>query len=187
MAKPLHVVFLDRDGVINRESEYYVKNLAEFEFLPGSLEALLALSKAGLNLILITNQSAINRGLASQADVEAIHRHIVDQVAAGGGRIHDIFFCPHAPEDNCTCRKPKPGMILEAARRHRLDLSAAVMIGDSARDIRCARAAGCGRTILVQSGNFAAASRLLAEAGIAADHVAADLPAAARWILDGMP
>lgn len=184
MSANLDVVFLDRDGVINRESAHYVKNLNEFEFLPGSLEALVALSRAGLKLILITNQSAINRGLTRLADVQAIHCHIVDEVAARGGRIHDIFFCPHAPEDNCDCRKPKPGMILAAARRHDLDLSASVMVGDSARDIRCARAAGCCGTILVQSGNYETASRLLAEAGIRADHVAADLAAAARLILE---
>jgi histidinol-phosphate phosphatase family protein len=179
----LQVVFLDRDGVINRESAAYIKNLGEFEFLPGSLKALVDLSKAGLKLILITNQSAIGRGLTSQAHVEQIHHHIIETVAAGGGRIKDIFYCPHTPEDNCACRKPKPGMILEAARRHGLDLDAAVMVGDSARDIRCAKAAGCRGSILVQSGNYEAASRLLVESAMAADHVALDLAAAAAWIL----
>lgn len=182
MAMP-RVVFLDRDGVINRDSPDYIKGWREFEFIPGSREAMARLTRAGLTLILITNQSAVARGLITRPGLGRLHQRLCTAVAGTGGRIHDIFFCPHHPEARCTCRKPATGLLIQAAAKYGLDLSATYLVGDSAKDILCARNAGCGKTILVQTGNGPVAAEALARQGQAPDHLAADLAAAARWII----
>lgn len=182
---PPSVVFLDRDGVVNRDSEAYVKNWSEFVFLPGSLEALRRLHEAGLRCIVVTNQSAVGRGIAPLRDVEDIHRNLCETVAAAGGRIADVFYCPHTPDDGCGCRKPEPGLVLRACRRHGIDPADAAMVGDSARDIECARRAGCGAAILVRTGNGPTAEGELARRKIRVDHVADDLAAAVDWLLGG--
>ncbi|MGD8701338.1 MAG: D-glycero-beta-D-manno-heptose 1,7-bisphosphate 7-phosphatase [Desulfosarcina sp.] len=175
-------VFLDRDGVINADSPDYIKSWAEFDFIPGSREAISRLTRAGISVIVITNQSAINRGMVALAELMAMHRRMCQAVAQSGGRIRDIFFCPHRPEEYCTCRKPKPGMILAARDRHGIDLASSVMVGDSAKDIRAGRAAGCGGTILVQTGNGRRAIQTLEASNLPPDHVAADLDQAVEWI-----
>jgi D-glycero-D-manno-heptose 1,7-bisphosphate phosphatase len=180
---PLKVVFLDRDGVINRDSPDYIKSWSEFKFLPGSLRALEKLTRKGFGLIVITNQSAVNRGMMSLKDLDLIHARMRTTVAAGGGKISDVFFCPHTPDEGCRCRKPEPGLIHQACRRYAIDLKNAWMVGDSAKDIECARNAGCGRTILVRTGNGAEAQTILARKNISPDYVAEDLDAAADWII----
>ena len=175
-------VFLDRDGVINRDSPDYVTSWEVFEFLPGSLDAIRRLTAAGLTVIVITNQSAIGRGMMDTATLEAMHGNLRRAVEARGGRIKDIFFCPHHPDDGCACRKPEPGMIHQARQTHRLELATATMIGDSARDIECGIRAGCGRTILVRSGLHDALPALTAR-GLQPDRVADDLAAAVDWLL----
>jgi len=177
------VVFLDRDGVINRDSPTYIKSWDEFEFLPGSLEAMALLTRNGFTIIVITNQSIIGRGMAAPESLSHTHRQMSDAVAARGGRIHDIFFCPHNPEDGCDCRKPAPGLILKARDAYDIDLAGAVMVGDSAKDIECARSAGCGASVLVKTGNGHSAIDTLNEKGILPDYHAADLLDAAHWIL----
>ena len=179
------VVFLDRDGVINYDCADYVKSWEEYRFLPGSLDALAALTAARYRLIVITNQSIIGRGMVALEVLEDIHRRMVAAIEQAGGRIDDIFFCPHRPDEDCDCRKPRPGMILQAGRRHLIDLTGAIMIGDSAKDILCGRDAGCGATILVRTGCGAAAEKELAAAGIRPTAVAADLLDAAGMILSG--
>ena len=183
--KPKKVVFLDRDGVINADSPEYIKSWEEFSFLPGSVQALVDLTRAGYHLIVITNQSIIDRGMVPLPVLEEMHRRMCRAVEQAGGMIYDILFCPHRPEDRCRCRKPEPGMILEAGRRHGIDLSSTVMIGDNAKDVLCGRNAGCGATILVRTGNGETARQELASAGMRADAVAADLEAAAGLILSG--
>ena len=178
------VVFIDRDGVINRDSPDYIKSWDEFEFLPGSLEALTRLTRRGFHLILITNQSVINRGMVPLGVLEDTHRRLKAAVAAAGGRLLDIFFCPHRPDERCVCRKPEPGLIRQACRRYGIDPATATMVGDSAKDILCGQSAGCGRTILVRTGNGVAAERELAAREVQPDIVAADLLEAARWIID---
>jgi D-glycero-D-manno-heptose 1,7-bisphosphate phosphatase len=176
-------VFLDRDGVINQDSPDYIKCWAEFHFIPGSLDAIARLTRHGFTVIVITNQSAINRQMVNLADLETIHRRLSQAVSDNGGRITDIFYCPHRPDEGCGCRKPKPGLIFAARDRYGIDLSRAVMVGDSVKDILAGRAAGCGRTVLVQTGNGMTAIRALEETGQRPDHVAADLDRAAQWIL----
>jgi len=176
------VVFLDRDGVINRDSSNYVKNWSEFSFLPGSLKALKNLTKNGFTLIIITNQSAIRRKILSLEGLEAIHRNMIETVNSAGGEIKDIFFCPHLPEDGCSCRKPKPGLIHAAQKAYRIDLANSVMVGDNAKDIECARNAGCGHAVLVRTGKGEESEMILAEKKIFPDHVAKDLYEASDWI-----
>ena len=178
------VVFLDRDGVINRDSDQYIKCWAEFEFLPGSLEALARLTAAGLHLVVVTNQSAVGRGLIELEGLEEIHRRMTRAVEAAGGRLLDILFCPHRPDAGCDCRKPATGMIVEACRRHGLDPARAVMVGDRAKDIRCGRDAGCRGTVLVGTEGRSSAWAELARWGIVPDRVAPDLDAACGWIID---
>jgi histidinol-phosphate phosphatase family protein len=177
------VAFLDRDGVINADSEAYIKSVAEFHLLPGSVDAIAALYAAGWQVIIVTNQSALRRGLLSPDELERIHNRMRRAVARAGGRIRDIYYCPHCPDDHCDCRKPRPGMIFRAQRIHCIDLSQAVMIGDSARDIVCGLNAGCGCTILVETGNGRTAIGDLRGQGLAPGHVAADLAAAVEWLL----
>ncbi len=176
-------IFLDRDGVINRDSPDYIKSWAEFQFLPNSLKAIKHLTENGFSIIIITNQSALNRTLISAADLDDIHLRMGDACRAHGGNICDIFFCPHTPEQGCECRKPKPGLIFQAKKKYHIDIQDTIMIGDSARDIECARNAGCKQAILVQTGNILEARQLLAKKNIQPDYIAKDLLDAALQIV----
>jgi len=177
------VAFLDRDGVINRDSADYIKHWSEFEFLPKSLEALKQLKQNGFTTIVITNQSVIHRKMVSREGLDHIHTRMKASVQSSGGEITDIFFCPHTPEDRCDCRKPKPGLIYQAKKRYRIDLTNAVMVGDTAKDIECARNAGCRYALLVKTGNGIQAEKILKEKAIHPDHVAQDLFNAVHWII----
>ncbi len=151
---PPKVVLLDRDGVINRDSPDYIKSPAEWEPLPGSLEAIARLHRAGFRLGIVTNQSGLGRGLFTPDTLADIHRCMLDRIAAAGGDIQRIFFCPHTPEDNCGCRKPLPGMLYEAAEYFACGFDNMIFVGDSARDIEAARTVGA-RPVLVRTGNGA--------------------------------
>ena len=176
------VVFLDRDGVINRDSPDYIKSWEEFEFFPKSIEAIRLLNLNGFTTIIITNQSVINRNMVSKEGLEHIHALMKKEIKSGGGKIKDIFFCPHTPEEGCDCRKPEPGLIYQAQKKYQIDLPASTMVGDNAKDIECARRAGCGLSVLVKSGNISNAERLLSEKKISPDYTASDLYDAAIWI-----
>lgn len=180
---PAKYIFLDRDGVINRDSAEYIKTWEEFEFLPGSLTALKKLSEAGYRIVVITNQSIIGRKWVTPETLEDIFKRMCTAIEAHGGRIHAIFFCPHTPDDGCDCRKPATGLIEQAAETHQIDVSATIMVGDSAKDILCAHEAGCRAAVLVKTGNFDAAQALLKKENLAPDVVAADLLEAATWVL----
>jgi len=177
------VVFLDRDGVINRDSPDYIKSWSEFEFLPGSLEAIRLLTLNGFATIVITNQSAINRKMVSGKVLDDMHTLMKQAITSKGGKIKDIFFCPHVPEDRCHCRKPSPGLIFRAKQKYRIDISTSVMVGDSAKDIECARNAGCGHAVLVKTGNGSEAEKILKEKEIFPDFIARNLLEAVGWIL----
>ncbi len=180
--KQQRVVFLDRDGVINKDLPDYIKSWEEFEFLPGSIEAIRLLNSKGFATIIITNQSAINRNMISKQGLEHIHALMKKAIKSGGGEIKDIFFCPHTPEEGCDCRKPEPGLIYQAQKKYQIDLPASIMVGDNAKDIECARRAGCGLSVLVKSENFSNAERFLSERKIFPDYVALDLYDAVSWI-----
>lgn len=176
-------VFLDRDGVINEDSPDYIKSWAEFHFIPGSLEAMARLTRNGFSVIVITNQSVINRQMIAMTELKTIHRKLRQNVCDNGGKITDVFFCPHRPDEHCDCRKPLPGLIFAARDRYGIDLSSTVFVGDSVKDILAGQAAGCGRTVLVKTGNGKTALQSLKKSGRLPDHVAADLDRAVHWIL----
>lgn len=176
-------VFLDRDGVINRDSPDYIKSWEEFEFLPGSLQAIRDLTEHHFTQILITNQSVINRKLVTPEGLAHIFSKMTRAIEAEGGKITDIFYCPHMPGENCACRKPAPGLIFSAQQAHNIDLASAYFVGDSQKDIECAKQAGCGFSVLVRTGNGTSAIKSLELAGRIPDHVADNLLSASRWII----
>ena len=182
-----NVVFLDRDGVINRDSPDYIKGWHEVDFLPGSLEGIRRLTQLGCTVIIVTNQSAIQRGLITEEALQDLHRCMRAAVAEMGGSIAAVYYCPHGPGDECDCRKPAPGLFQLARQAFDVDMASAVMVGDSARDIQAALKADCGTTVLVKTGNGAKALAALQQKGVAPDHVADDLLAAVKWIAGHMP
>jgi len=147
----MKLVILDRDGTINHDSDEHIKSPAEWTPIKGSIEAIARLTQAGWRVVVATNQSGIGRGLFDMATLNAIHDTMHRAVHQAGGRIDAIFFCPHAGDANCECRKPKPGMLLEIAKRMNVDLDGVPMVGDSLRDLQAAAAAGA-RPVLVLTG-----------------------------------
>ncbi len=174
-------VFLDRDGVINYDRADYVKRWAEFAFLPGALTALRQLAGLGWPVIVVSNQAAIGRGLASRETVEAINLRMRQEVWSAGGRIDDVLYCPHRPDDKCDCRKPQPGLLRRAAGRLGLELSASFMVGDAESDMLAALKAGC-HPVLVKTGRGREQYALLQSHGVDGFAVADDLAAAVDWI-----
>jgi D-glycero-D-manno-heptose 1,7-bisphosphate phosphatase len=151
--------FLDRDGVINRKAPegQYVTRWEEMHFLPRVAEAIGLLNRAGFLVIVVSNQRCVAKGLLTIHGLESLHRQMAGKLAADGARIDGIYYCPHDYEHACDCRKPAPGMLLEAARAHQIDLRASWMIGDSSIDLEAGRAAGC-KTAQILSGEKAAAA-----------------------------
>lgn len=147
----MRAIFLDRDGVICENRNNHVKKWQEFRFIPGVRTSLAALSRLELPIVVVTNQAVINRGLASASVVDEIHRRMVTEVAAYGGRIDRVIYCPHRPEEACKCRKPEPGMFQQAAEEMNIDLSRSYMIGDAITDLMAAERAGC-QSFLVLTG-----------------------------------
>jgi D-glycero-D-manno-heptose 1,7-bisphosphate phosphatase len=147
----MKLVILDRDGVINYDSAQFIKSPQEWKPLPGSLEAIARLNQWGYRVIVATNQSGVGRGLFDMSTLNAIHDRMVKAVSQAGGRIDAIFFCPHAADSTCACRKPKPGLLLEIAARYNADLRGVPVIGDSLRDLQAAAAAQA-QPVLVLTG-----------------------------------
>ncbi|GAB3627164.1 D-glycero-beta-D-manno-heptose-1,7-bisphosphate 7-phosphatase [Pandoraea terrae] len=136
------LVILDRDGVINADSDQFIKTPNEWVAIPGSLEAIGQLNQAGYRVVVASNQSGVGRGLFDMAALNAMHTKMHRAAAAVGGRIDAVFFCPHTAADNCDCRKPKPGMMQEIARRYEIDLTGVPVVGDSLRDLQAGAAVG---------------------------------------------
>jgi len=147
----MSLIILDRDGVINHDSDDFIKSPAEWEPIEGSLEAIARLNYSGFRVVIITNQSGIARGLLDVEMLNRIHSKMRRMLSQVGGRIEAIIFCPHGPDDNCSCRKPKPGSYNDLAHRLRISLENVPAVGDSLRDIEAAQAAGA-RPILVRTG-----------------------------------
>lgn len=143
-------IFFDRDGIVNRRmAGDYIRNAGEFELLPGIAQGLADLHAKGFRAVVITNQRGIALGLMSHADLAAVHERMQDELRSATGHVFDaIYYCPHDHADNCACRKPKPGMILQAGNDLDIDLARSWMIGDTESDIEAGLAAGC-RTLLV--------------------------------------
>ena len=149
---PVNLAILDRDGVINRDSDEYIKSPEEWHPIPGSLDAIARLNRAGIRVVVASNQSGLRRKLFTIETLNAIHSRMSRELAALGGRVDAIFFCPCVPKDDCSCYKPKPGMLHAISDRWRMRLDGVPVIGDSLRDVEAARAAGA-RPILVRTGN----------------------------------
>jgi D-glycero-D-manno-heptose 1,7-bisphosphate phosphatase len=147
----MKLVILDRDGVINVDSDQFIKTPEEWKAIPGSLDAIARLNHAGYRVVVASNQSGIGRGLFDMAALNAINEKMYKALAQVGGRIDALFYCPHPAEANCTCRKPKPGMFEDIARRFNISLSGVASIGDSLRDMQAASAAGA-QPVLVLTG-----------------------------------
>jgi len=144
-------LFLDRDGVICRDRVDYVKSWEEFRFLPGVKAGLRRLREAGIPVLVITNQSVINRGIITREALEALHRKMIREIVRAGGGISGIYYCPHRPDEGCDCRKPGTALLQQAARDHRLNLKQCLFVGDTLKDLEAGRGVGC-RTLLVQTG-----------------------------------
>jgi histidinol-phosphate phosphatase family protein len=149
----MKTIFLDRDGVINRNppNKGYVRKWAEFTFIPNARKAIRELTESGYRIIVITNQAGIGRGLYSEQSLADIHSRMVDEISKTGGTIDAVYYCPHHPDAGCECRKPKPGMLIRAAREHNIELSNAYLIGDVPTDIEAGQRVGT-TTLLVLTG-----------------------------------
>lgn len=148
---PSQYVLLDRDGVINHDSEHFIKSPEEWRPIEGSLEAIALLNRLNYKIVVITNQSGLARGLLDENTLEKIHAKMQRMAAEKGGKIDAIYYCPHSPESNCNCRKPKPGLLETFAADKKVKLNGLFFIGDSLRDIQAAQAAGAS-PILVKTG-----------------------------------
>lgn len=154
MDRAMRLVVLGRDGVINRFREEHIADPAEWEPLPGALEAIARLNHAGWHVVVATNQPGLGTGLLDMAGLNAVHRRMNEELARHGGRIDAIFICPHTAADGCDCRKPAPGLLLKIAERFGVEAGELVVAGDTLRDLQAAQAAGC-EAHLIRSGRSA--------------------------------
>jgi D-glycero-D-manno-heptose 1,7-bisphosphate phosphatase len=145
-------LFLDRDGVIIENRDAYVRSWTDVVFIPGALDALAKICKSAHRIIIVTNQSAVGRGIITLEKVDEVNRLFLEHIERMGGRIDRIYICPHKPEDNCSCRKPLPGLLFQAANELSLDLGHSILIGDALSDLAAGQAAGLSQTILVRTG-----------------------------------
>lgn len=175
------VVFLDRDGVINRNrAGDYVRTVDQFEFLPGALEGLALLKRAGCTVIIISNQAGVGKGLMSLEDLEQINDAMLRTISERGGEVAAVRCCTHRKDEGCSCRKPQVGLFTGAARELGISLDGAYLVGDALSDLQAGVNAGC-RTVIVLTGRASAAEIESWERK--PDHVADDLPSAVEWIL----
>jgi D-glycero-D-manno-heptose 1,7-bisphosphate phosphatase len=149
--RAVKLIVLDRDGVINRDSDQFIKTPDEWRPIPGSLEAIARLNHAGYRVVVATNQSGIGRGLFDMATLNAIHEKMHKALALAGGRLDALFYCPHTADSGCECRKPRPGMLREIGLRYGVDMGGVPCIGDSVRDLEAAEAVGA-QPLLVLTG-----------------------------------
>ena len=179
MASGARLVMIDRDGVINEDSGEFIKSVAEWRPIAGSLEAIASLHRAGWLVTVVTNQSGVGRGLYDEATLAQIHEHMRARVRAAGGELAGVYYCPHLPDAGCECRKPKPGMFRALERDLGVSVVGAPYIGDRMSDVEAAEAVGA-RPMLVRTGTGAATVALLGSRHVP---VFDDLAAAARSLL----
>jgi D-glycero-D-manno-heptose 1,7-bisphosphate phosphatase len=175
----MKLIILDRDGVINYDSDQFIKSPAEWKAIPGSLEAIARLTEEGYRVVVASNQSGVGRGLFDMDTLNAINDKMVRAVAQAGGRLDAIFFCPHPADSKCSCRKPKPGMFHDIAERYGVSLQGVPVVGDSLRDLQAGMALGCA-PYLVQTGKgektrldpaLPASTQVFADLAAVADHL----------------
>lgn len=154
-------LFLDRDGVIIENRHDYVRSWADVDIYPQALTALAMIHHIPYMIIIVTNQSAVGRGMVNSAEVNHINNRLVEQITRAGGRIDGVYICPHLPQDNCTCRKPKPGLIYQAAADLSLDLARSILIGDALSDLQAGESAGIPCLALVTTGRGKSQIQLL--------------------------
>ena len=145
----MKIVILDRDGTINADSDEFIKSPEEWLPLPGALEAIARLNHAGWHCVIASNQSGLGRGLFDVSSLNAMHAKMHKMLAAVGGRVDAVFYCPHSPDEGCDCRKPKPGLFLQIGERYGVDLANVPTAGDSLRDLLAGAAAGCEPHLLL--------------------------------------
>ncbi len=158
--KKYPALFLDRDGVIIENRANYIRSWDDVEIYPQALQALAQIRHIPYKIILVTNQSVVGRGLITLARAQMINDRLISEIEKGNGRIDAVYMCPHAPHNNCACRKPQPGLLLQAAADHAIDLSRSIMIGDALTDIAAGQAAGVAHTILLRAGRGTAQAQL---------------------------
>ncbi|WP_157263400.1 D-glycero-beta-D-manno-heptose 1,7-bisphosphate 7-phosphatase [Azohydromonas aeria] len=180
------LVILGRDGILNQYRDDHVKEPSEWVPVPGALEAVARLNHAGWHAVVATNQAGIGRGMIDMASLNAVHAHMMKTLVANGARVDAVFLCPHTPEDRCDCRKPLPGLMLDIGRRYGADLTQVPLVGDTARDMLAARAAGC-QPHLLRSGRGASLDEAQLQqlaAQVPGLMVHADLSAFADYLLE---
>jgi D-glycero-D-manno-heptose 1,7-bisphosphate phosphatase len=162
----MKLIIIDRDGVINEDSDAYIKNTEEWIPLEGSLDAIARLNRAGYTVTVATNQSGLSRGYFDLKTLSAMHRKMESLLAEQGGHIDAVFYCPHGPKDDCDCRKPKPGLLNEIGKRFQTRLDNVLFVGDTLSDVRAAVAANA-KPVLVRTGKGEKTEKLLKENGFA--------------------
>lgn len=179
------LVIFDRDGTLNHDRDDFVTSADEWLPIAGALEAVARLNHAGWHAVIATNQSGLGRGLFDMAALNGIHLKLTQQLAAEGGRIDAVFFCPHTPAEGCDCRKPLPGLPLQIGERYGIDLKNVPMVGDSLRDLQAAAAAGCEPHLVLTGKAAGSSAEQLAEwqAAVPAMRVHADLAAFAEFVI----
>lgn len=176
------VVFVDRDGVINRNLVGdYVRTADQFEFLPGAIEGLARLKSAGCTVIILSNQAGVGKGLMSSADLERINDEMLRAISEHGGEVSAVYYCTHRKDEGCACRKPQAGLFARAAQDLGISLEGSYLIGDALSDLQAGVNAGC-RTVIVLTGRASASEIESWERK--PDHVADDLPSAVGWIVE---
>lgn len=176
-------IFLDRDGVIIQNRDTYVRAWSDVEFLPNALQALARLAASHYSIVLVTNQSVVGRGIISLQKATEINARVVENILQAGGRIDGVFMCPHAPDDHCDCRKPRPGLLNQAAQLLSIDLSRSIMIGDALTDIQAGKNAGVEIAILVRTGRGEVQRELPQATALQPFIICEDLSTAVKTIL----
>jgi D-glycero-D-manno-heptose 1,7-bisphosphate phosphatase len=174
------VVFLDRDGVISKDSPDHIKSWDEFFFLPNAKAGIKLLTDHDFKIIVITNQSVIARGMTTVEELEDMHKKMIHEIEIYGGEISDIYYCPHHPNDGCKCRKPEPGMLLKAIKDHDIDPTRSFMVGDRMMDVNVGKKVGC-RTVIIPSD---VGLKELQKSDSKPDYIANDLLDAGGWIIE---
>jgi D-glycero-D-manno-heptose 1,7-bisphosphate phosphatase len=180
----MKLVILDRDGTINADSDEFVKSPEEWQPLPGALEAIARMNHAGWHVAVASNQSGLGRGLFDVAALNAMHAKMHKLLGALGGRIDAVFYCPHGPDEGCSCRKPLPGLYQQIAERFGVDLEDVPVVGDSLRDLQAAVAAGCEPHLVLSGKSAGLRDQALPASFPPTTRVHEDLAAFAQWLAE---